>query len=142
MGKIRLRQGGAVDKIPCLLAYELIRGGGAFFTFAVESFRAAGNARVAVRVGVSMEPLAYLRPGVGASRGDIRLLFACAGRRVQLVQTFIQAARACRLKPVIHTTDAAPWVAAGCVADKTHIIPPIESAEYIPHLLEIAEPIR
>ncbi len=86
-----------------------------------------------------MEPLTSFQPGVGANRDEIHLLFTCAGRRVQLIQAFIRAARSCQLKLVVHTADAVPWVAARCVADKAHVIPPIESAEYIPHLMEIAQ---
>lgn len=80
----------------------------------------------------------YLQPGQGANRKEIRLLFTCAGRRIQLIQAFAQAARVCQLQPFIHTSDSIPWVAARCVADQGHLVPPIEADEYIPALLEIA----
>ncbi len=69
----------------------------------------------------------------------MRLLFSCAGRRVELITAFIRAARSLHLKSTIHCADAQPRFAAAHVADKSHQIPPAHSDEYIPRLLEVVQ---
>ncbi len=80
-----------------------------------------------------------LRVGAGTGRRQVRLLFSCAGRRVELITAFIRAARALSIKPQVHTADADTLFAAAGVSDKTHHIPPAKSPGYIPALLKIAK---
>lgn len=76
--------------------------------------------------------------GAGKGRRDVRLLFTCAGRRIELIQAFLRAGRALGLKTVVHVADAEPYFAAACLADRAHPVPPVRSAEYIPALRKIA----
>jgi carbamoyl-phosphate synthase large subunit len=80
--------------------------------------------------------------GAGAGRRDIRLLFTCAGRRIELITAFVRAARALRLRPEIHVADTESQFAAACVANRAHLVPPAKSADYIPSLLGIARKHR
>ena len=80
------------------------------------------------------------RQTAGASRTkSVRLLFTCAGRRVELINAFRAAAKALSLKPVIHTADADPLPAAACVADHAHHVPPARSSTYVAALLRLVE---
>lgn len=72
--------------------------------------------------------------GAGAGRRNVRLLFTCAGRRIELIQAFLRAARALGLRPVIHAADAQTCFSAACVADHAHQAPPVASTDYIPAL--------
>lgn len=76
--------------------------------------------------------------GAGRNRRQVRLLFTCAGRRVELIQAFAVAARALDIKPIIHTADVEPHFAAACIANHGHRVPPTSSREYVPSLLAIA----
>lgn len=86
-----------------------------------------------------MKESAELIFGAGAGRRRVRLLFTCAGRRIELISAFGRAARSLRLKPVLHTTDAEPVIAGACIADRFHRVPCAQSADYIPTLLRIAK---
>jgi len=76
--------------------------------------------------------------GAGRGRTQVRILFTCAGRRVELIQAFVRAARELAVEPVIHAADVEPDFAAACLADRAHPVPPTGSPDYIPRLLEIA----
>ena len=80
--------------------------------------------------------------GAGRGRADVRILFTCAGRRVELIQAFIRAAHALDLKPEIHTADSEPWFAAACLAQRSHQVPLTHSPDYVPSLLNIARSER
>ncbi len=69
--------------------------------------------------------------GAGAGRRQVRLLFSCAGRRVELIQAFIRAARALHLRPFIHIADIDNMVAAAGVADRVHEVPPVSDSAYV-----------
>ncbi len=76
--------------------------------------------------------------GAGAGRRDVRVLFTSAGRRIELMQAFAQAARALGIRGHWQTADIDPCIPAACLAEKAHLVPPIESREYVPALLRIA----
>ena len=75
--------------------------------------------------------------GAGKGRRQVRILFTSAGRRIELIEAFTRAAKSLRLKPVWHAADAENNFAAGCIADYTHHVPTITSADYIPALQRI-----
>jgi carbamoyl-phosphate synthase large subunit len=75
--------------------------------------------------------------GAGAGRRRVRILFTCAGRRIELMTAFLRAARALRLEARLHSADIENAVAAACLADQAHQVPPARSSDYIPTLLEI-----
>lgn len=77
-----------------------------------------------------------------AGRDTVRLLFSCAGRRVELIQAFLRAAASLGLRAEIHTADADPLYAASCLADHSHQLPPARDRRYIPALLDIARKHR
>lgn len=83
-----------------------------------------------------------LQVGSGAGRKQVRLLFTCAGRRVELIRTFRRAAGRLGIKAVIHTADADPMPAAACVADRAVHVPPVHSPDYVPALLALARRAR
>jgi carbamoyl-phosphate synthase large subunit len=56
---------------------------------------------------------------------------------VELISAFIRAARALRVRPVIHVGDIDGRVAAACIADQTHLIPPTGSRQFVPALLDV-----
>lgn len=78
-----------------------------------------------------------LKVKAGAGRREVRILFSCAGRRVELISAFIRAAEALGLKIRIHAADAEPPFAAGCLAERAHQIPVIRSPGYLPALMQI-----
>ncbi|HOA72136.1 MAG TPA: ATP-grasp domain-containing protein [Phycisphaerae bacterium] len=65
-------------------------------------------------------------------------MFTCAGRRVELIQSFVRAARTLGIEPVIHVADVEPYFAAACIADASHRVPLTSSPDYIASLIEIA----
>lgn len=75
--------------------------------------------------------------GMGQGRREVRILFTSAGRRVELMQAFTHAARALKLRPILHVADAEPNIAAACQADHAHQVPPASSTGYINALLRI-----
>ncbi|UCD28947.1 MAG: ATP-grasp domain-containing protein [Planctomycetota bacterium] len=77
--------------------------------------------------------------GAGRGRRQVRILFTCAGRRVELIRAFMRAASPLGIKIVVHTADADPSFAASCIAHHTHLVPTVDSPGYIPALLKIVE---
>jgi carbamoyl-phosphate synthase large subunit len=77
--------------------------------------------------------------GAGAGRKKVRILFTCAGRRVELIQAFQRAAAKLGLRLSVHTADVERFAAAACMANKAHHVPPVASVGYVPALLKIAE---
>ncbi len=75
--------------------------------------------------------------GAGAGRRNVRILFTCAGRRVELITAFRQGARSLGLRPEIHVVDTETHFAAACIADRAHRVPPTQSEDYIGALLDI-----
>ncbi len=76
--------------------------------------------------------------GAGRGRRQVRILFTCAGRRIELIQAFVRAAKALGIRPIIHAADMESHFAAACVAQRTHLVPSTDSLEYIPVLRRIA----
>lgn len=77
--------------------------------------------------------------GAGARRRSVRVLFSCAGRRIELMQAFRRAARSLGIEITIHATDAIENVAAFCFAERAHHVPQIASPDYVLTLLDLAE---
>ncbi len=77
--------------------------------------------------------------GAGANRRQVRILFTSAGRRIELLQAFIRAARALNVRLAVHTADVEPHIAAACLADAAHQVPRSSSPGYIGALLKIVQ---
>ncbi|NLX14539.1 MAG: ATP-grasp domain-containing protein [Phycisphaerales bacterium] len=78
-----------------------------------------------------------MQPGAGKGRRQVRILFTCAGRRVELIQAFLRAGRALGLKVIAHAADTEAHFATGCLASKSHRVPATTNPSYIPKLLAI-----
>lgn len=78
------------------------------------------------------------REAVASKRSTIRLLFSCAGRRVELIEAFRRAARSLRLPIEVHGADATMLAPAMHRVDKAHVVPRIDSGSYIEALLDVA----
>jgi carbamoyl-phosphate synthase large subunit len=76
--------------------------------------------------------------GAGRGRRQVRILFTCAGRRIELIQAFIRAAKALGVRLSVHAADIEPHFAAACLADRAHRTPSIGSPRYISTIREIA----
>lgn len=86
-----------------------------------------------------MKSYAHLQPGVGRGRRQVRILFTCAGRRIELMQAFRKAARSLGVAAELHATDTDPFFAAGCFADRAHQVPRADSSGYVNSLLKVVE---
>lgn len=75
--------------------------------------------------------------GSGAGRRQVRILFTCAGRRVELLQAFVRAAEALGLGASIQVADSEAEVAAACIAHRSHRVPLASSPDYVPALMEL-----
>jgi len=80
-----------------------------------------------------------LQAGVGKGRRQIRILFTCAGRRVELIQAFLRAAKSLKIKAMLHVADEEPHFASSCIAYRVHRVPEVMSRDYIPALLKIVK---
>lgn len=74
----------------------------------------------------------------GRGRTDVRVLFTCAGRRVELIQAFGRAAEQLGISLSVHVADAEPHFAAACIAQRAHRLPRTHSPDYVPGLIEVA----
>ena len=70
---------------------------------------------------------------------SINVLFTSAGRRVELLRAFRRAYQSLDLKGSIIAIDIDPLAPALQVADKTYMVPRLNSPEYIPMLIEICK---
>jgi carbamoyl-phosphate synthase large subunit len=75
--------------------------------------------------------------GAGSGRQDVRILFSCAGRRVELITAFRRAAEGLGIRAVFHVSDADALVAAASVTEHAHQVPAVRSEGYVPALLEL-----
>lgn len=75
--------------------------------------------------------------GAGAGRKGIKVLFTCAGRRVELIQAFGRAAEGLGLRASLQVADCEVNCAAACIADRAHQMPLITSGQYITALLDL-----
>ncbi|UCF33947.1 MAG: ATP-grasp domain-containing protein [Phycisphaerales bacterium] len=71
------------------------------------------------------------------SRKHFRMMFTCVGRRVELLRAFRRAAKGLHVRLEIHGTDSSWTAPALHLVDRPHLIPPIESGEYVDGLLRI-----
>ena len=76
--------------------------------------------------------------GAGRGRREVRILFTCAGRRIELIQAFIRGAKALGIRPIIHAADVEPYFAAAYVAQRAHRVPNTDSPDYVPAIRRIA----
>ena len=76
------------------------------------------------------------------STPDIRVLFTCVGRRVELLEAFRAAAVRLRCNIELHGADATRLSPAMHHVDKTHIVPTIASGRYIDALVRIVRARR
>lgn len=70
---------------------------------------------------------------------NMKILFTCVGRRVELVQSFKKAANECNIDLEIYGTDNSDTAPALCFCDKRIKICRIDDKNYIPSLLEICK---
>lgn len=69
---------------------------------------------------------------------ELTILFACAGRRIELIQAFRAASKRLEIDLKVIALDGSPQAPALYVADEAHLAPPIRSDEYIPYLVDLA----
>ncbi len=75
--------------------------------------------------------------GAGAGRKRVKILFTCAGRRVELIQAFARAAEALALRANLQAADCEADFAAAEAVNRAHQVPPITSGQYIGALLDL-----
>lgn len=75
--------------------------------------------------------------GAGAGRKRVKILFTCAGRRVELIQAFARAAEALELRANLQAADCEADFAAAEAVNRAHQVPPITSGQYIGALLDL-----
>ncbi len=80
--------------------------------------------------------MAGKRRGTGRS-ATVNLLLTCIGRRVELVRAFRQAAKALKVHLVVHGADASWLSPALHLVDRPHLVPSIESGDYLNALLHL-----
>lgn len=72
----------------------------------------------------------------------MKLLFTCVGRRVELVQQFLSAAKKENITLEIHGADSSNTAPALFFCHKGHTVPRISDGEYLPTLLRICREER
>ena len=72
----------------------------------------------------------------------LRVLFSCIGRRVELLRAFRRAAEGLDCALEVHAADAVMSSPAMHLVDHPHIVPSIDSGQYIEALLEIVRTHR
>ncbi|NOX58801.1 MAG: ATP-grasp domain-containing protein [Planctomycetes bacterium] len=70
---------------------------------------------------------------------DLRILFTCVGRRIELLDAFRQAARKMRINLEIHGADLDRTAPAIHRTDVAHIVPRIGHRQHVSRLLKIVE---
>ena len=74
---------------------------------------------------------------MAATRSTVRLLFTCIGRRVELVRAFQRAAEELRIILEVHGADATRLSPGFHLVDKPHLVPRIDSGEYVETLAKV-----
>ncbi|MCA9252220.1 MAG: ATP-grasp domain-containing protein [Phycisphaerales bacterium] len=74
-----------------------------------------------------------------ATSPDLRILFTCVGRRIELLEAFRRAARKLRIKLEIHGADINRSAPAIHQADVAHLIPRIGQRNHIAALIALVE---
>lgn len=72
----------------------------------------------------------------------MNVLFPSVGRRVELLRAFRRAREALGLPGVIVALDMDPLAPGLQVADRSYVIPPLDSAEYVPTLVQVCREER
>lgn len=70
---------------------------------------------------------------------DLRILFTCVGRRIELLNAFRKAARSLRIKLEVHGADVNRTAPAIHQADIAHIIPRIGHRQHVSALLNLVK---
>ncbi len=70
-------------------------------------------------------------------RKPIRILFTCAGRRIELIRAFEKAGKALNVKLEIHGADASRLSPALQIVKHAHIVPAIATGRYIEAILRL-----
>lgn len=73
---------------------------------------------------------------------ELRILFTCVGRRVELLNAFRRAGSKLRIKLTVHGADASWRAPALHRVDRAHIVPAINSRRYIDALCALVEKHR
>ena len=77
-----------------------------------------------------MKVNARTKPSKRARSTQLRALFTCVGRRVELLNAFTQAGKRLGIRLVIHAADASRLAPALRKADKPHVLPRLSSNGY------------
>lgn len=96
-------------------------------------------ARKSKRTAAAQPKPARARAG---GRGRVRVLFSCAGRRVELIQAFRRAGEELGIKLELHGSDASAHAPALSFVDRAHTIPTVASGKYEKSLLALARKER
>lgn len=91
------------------------------------------------RSGISSETSATMEVFTGTSKPQVKILFTCVGRRVELMQAYRLAADKADVDLKIYATDMTNTAPAAQFVDKVFIAPRIKSPEYLPFLLDVCE---
>lgn len=86
-----------------------------------------------------MTQLSPVFPAAIPKRGPIRVLFCCAGRRVELLAAFRRAAKSLGRALVAYGTDRSWLAPAMHLVDRGFLSPPIENPDYIDFLLGLVK---
>ncbi|MGD2111119.1 MAG: hypothetical protein PVI86_17210, partial [Phycisphaerae bacterium] len=83
----------------------------------------------------------HRKPALGHGRqpSDVRVLFTCIGRRVELMNDFRRAGERLGVRLEVHGADATRLSPAIRLADKAHLVPRISSGKYVDSLLRIVK---
>lgn len=84
-------------------------------------------------------PKSGARRKTNAAAPDLRILFTCVGRRIELLDAFRRAARKLRIKLEIHGADINYTAPAIHNADVAHLIPRIGQRNHISALVSLVE---
>lgn len=72
-----------------------------------------------------------------ATGKQVRVLFSCIGRRVELLEAFRQAGRKLGITLELHGADSSPLAPAMQLVDKKHQVAPISTGRYLDDLLRV-----
>lgn len=74
-----------------------------------------------------------------ARQATLRILFTCIGRRVELLRAFHRAAKELRIRLEVHGADATRLSPGFHLVDHPHLVPRIDSGEYIDALAKLVQ---
>ncbi len=80
--------------------------------------------------------------GTPSALADCSILFTCAGRRVELMQSFRHAMKLLNLRGKLCVAEASRQTATSQIADEAFVVPRAQDEAYLPALLEIVKTHR